>query len=82
MVDSIGANLPTASQAVNKARSSAQTQRSERSEGASQTDEVQLSSEAQELTEVDSLARETRTLLEEQQEQILSPQGQSFDELL
>jgi anti-sigma28 factor (negative regulator of flagellin synthesis) len=82
MVNSIGANLPTAAQAVNKARNDAQAQKTERSTASSQADEVQLSTEAQELTEVDALARETRTLLEEQQEQILSPQGQSFDALL
>ena len=81
MVDSIGSNLPSSVQAVNKARSNAQAQKAERSEGASAADEVSISSEAQELAEADRLASETRDLLVQNQNETLG-RGENLNELL
>lgn len=80
MVDSIGSSLPPSVQAVNKVRSTAQAEKSERSEGAS--DEVSLSAEAQELAEADRLAADTRELLAENPQEPLTSAGQRLNQLL
>lgn len=79
MVDSIGSNLPPSAQAVNKARSNVQAQREQRAENSS--DEVSLSAEAQELSEANRLASETRDLLEVDQNQTLG-RGENLNQLL
>ena len=79
MVDSVGSNLPPSVQAVNKARSNAQTQKSDAAQSSS--DELSLSAEAQELTEVNRLATETRDLLAENQNETLG-RGENLNELL
>jgi len=80
MVDSIGSNLPPSVQAVNKARSNAQSQRSEQPSGVS--DEVSISAEAQELADVSRLATETRAQLEEDQSATLGRSGERLNALL
>ena len=80
MVDPIGSSFPPSVQAVNKARSTVQAQKSESSAGAA--DEVSLTAEAQELSEADRLASETREQLVQQQDETLSRAGQQLDKLL
>ncbi len=80
MVDPIGSSLPPSVQAVNKARSTVQAQKSEGSAGAS--DEVSLSAEAQELAEADRLASDVREQLVQQQDETLSRTGQQLNTLL
>ena len=79
MVDSVGSSLPPSVQAVNKARNTAQAQKAERSEAAS--DEVSISNEAQELAQADRLAAETRDFLIEDQNQTLG-RGERLNDLL
>ena len=79
MVDPIGSNLPPSVQAVNKARGSVQTQRSE---GASNpSDEVSLSAEAQEIGEANRLASEIRGQLQASPNEALG-RGEQLDTLL
>ena len=79
MVDPIGSNLPPSVQAVNKARSNAEAQKTERSSGTA--DEVSLSTEAQELAEADRLASEVRGQLEADPNETLG-RGEQLDKLL
>ena len=82
MVDSIGSGLPPSVQAVNKARSNAQSQKSENASSAQGADEVSLSSEAQELSEIDRLASDTREILQSNRNETLASSKASFNELL
>ena len=70
MADPISPNLPPSVQAVNKARSNAQTQSNQGS--VTPTDEVSLSQEAQEIGEVNRIAGEARNQLSEDLNQTLS----------
>ena len=79
MVDSVSSNLPPSVQAVNKARSNAQAQKSETAQTAS--DEVSLSAEARELSDVNRLASESRELLAENPNETLG-RGENLNELL
>jgi len=79
MVDSVGSSLPPSVQAVNKARSNAQAQRSESTQAS--TDEVSISAEAQELADVARLASESRDLLAADQDATLG-RGENLNELL
>ncbi len=80
MVDAIGSNTPPSVQAVNKARSDVRAQREERSVSAP-SDSVSISAEAQEISDADRLASETRDLLSANPNQTLG-RGESLDELL
>ena len=70
MADPISPNLPPSVQAVNKARSNAQTQSNQGS--VTPTDEVSLSQEAQEIGDVNRIAGEARNQLSEDLNQTLS----------
>ncbi|NCT41101.1 MAG: hypothetical protein GW778_05525 [Alphaproteobacteria bacterium] len=82
MVDSIGSTLPPSVQAVNKARSNAQTQRSDNAGAARPADEVSLSAEAQELSEVSRLTANVREVLQENLSETLAGDAGSFDKFL
>lgn len=80
MVDPIGSNLPPSVQAVNKARSNVQAKNEDRVQSPS-SDEVSLSTEAQEITEANRLAVETRDLLSSNPNETLG-RGENLNELL
>ena len=82
MVDSIGSSLPPSVQAVKNAQSNAQSQRSESASRSNPADQVSLSSEAQELGDIDRLASDTRAILSDNLDETLSTGTGSFEALL
>ncbi|MEZ5813788.1 MAG: hypothetical protein R3E13_03570 [Alphaproteobacteria bacterium] len=85
MVDSVNSSggLQNLTQ-VNRTQNSKNADKGvERLEKAVSVDEVRISEEALGLAEAEATARETRTILEQQLEEVLSPEGgKKVDKLL
>jgi Spy/CpxP family protein refolding chaperone len=85
MVDSVNGSggLQNLTQVNRTQNSKNADKRVENSEKAVSVDEVRISEEALGLAEAEATARETRTILEQQLEEVLSPEGgKKVDKLL
>lgn len=83
MVNSIGSNLPPSVQAVNNARSGAETRGGNAAgRAANPADEVSLSSEAQELGDINRAASDVRQALQDNPSETLSGSAGSFESFL
>lgn len=84
MVDFIsGINAPNPVQGTNKTQNKNQQKEAEATSGGNNpVDEVSISAEALDQAQAEQAARDTRSILQQQQEEALTRTGQKVDQLL